>query len=205
MIKLKKDEDGIENRYYDFLLVSVLVCIVSTLLELRSEKSNQVAYYSRLGRGVGLVMQGMWFVQMGVSFYSSGIMYGCFMKGKSRGNFTIRCKGHPEFHRARVVATLQFNCHLALLVFFICGVYSLLSRKYGMSNEWLMYKPLGDEMQQRLDQRRFTLDSDEEKMLKMVQNMLWLRRVLVERRRWLWLMVMDSIRSPANVAKSFSY
>ncbi|GJW46830.1 transmembrane protein like protein [Tanacetum coccineum] len=162
----KKDGDGIENRYYDLLLVPILVCIVSTLLELRSEKSNQVAYYSRLGRGVGLVMQGMWFVQMGVSFYSSGITYGCFMKGKSRGNFTIRCKGHPEFHRARAVATLQFNCHLALLVCFVCGVYSLLSRKYGVSNESLMYKPLGDEMQQRLDQGRFTLDSDEEEDVK---------------------------------------
>lgn len=162
----RKDPDGIENRYYDLLLVPICVCIVSTLLEFRSQNSQiSPNYYSRLGRGVGLVMQGMWFVQMGVSFYSNSITDGCFMKGKSRGNFTIRCKGHPEFHRARAVATLQFNCHLALLVCFIVGGYSLVSRRYGVSNHSLQYKPLGAEMQS-LDlgqgQGRFTLDSDED-------------------------------------------
>ncbi|XP_071694662.1 uncharacterized protein [Rutidosis leptorrhynchoides] len=160
----KKDSDGIENRYYDLLLVPITVCIVSTLLELRT--SNLGYSYSRLGRGVGLVLQGMWFVQMGFSFYSNSITDGCFMKEKSRGNFTIRCKGHPEFHRARAIATLQFNVHLALVVCFVAGVYSLVSRKYGVSNESMMqYKPIGAEMQQ-LDlghgQGRFTLDSDDD-------------------------------------------
>lgn len=153
----KKDSDGIENRYYDLLLVPICVCIVSTILELRTQKSN----YSRLGRGIGLVLQGMWFVQMGLSFYSSLMTDGCFMREKSRGNFTIRCKGHPEFHRARAIATLQFNCHLALLVCFIAGSYSLVSRKHGVSNESMQYKPLGAEMQ-HLDNARFTLDSDED-------------------------------------------
>ncbi|KAD3641040.1 hypothetical protein E3N88_30263 [Mikania micrantha] len=153
----KKDPDGIENRYYDLLLVPICVCIVSTVLELRSQKSN----YSRLGRGIGLVLQGMWFVQMGFSFYSELITDGCFMREKSRGNFTIRCKGHPEFHRARSIATLQFNCHLALLVCLIAGVYSLVSRKHGVSNESMQYKPLGAEMQ-HLDRAQFTLDSDDD-------------------------------------------
>ncbi|KAK9052431.1 hypothetical protein SSX86_029060 [Deinandra increscens subsp. villosa] len=153
----KKDPDGIENRYYDLLLVPICVCIVSTLLELRTEKSN----YSRLGRGIGLVLQGMWFVQMGLSFYSSSITDGCFMREKSRGNFTVRCKGHPEFHRARSIATLQFNCHLALLVCLFAGFYSLVSRKLGVSNESMQYKPLGAELQ-HLDHARFTLDSDDD-------------------------------------------
>ncbi|KAI3813178.1 hypothetical protein L1987_17895 [Smallanthus sonchifolius] len=153
----KKDPDGIENRYYDLLLVPICVCIVSTILELKTLKSN----YSRLGRGIGLVLQGMWFVQMGVSFYSSSITDGCFMREKSRGNFTIRCKGHPEFHRARAIATLQFNCHLAVLVCFIAGVYSLVSRKHGVSNESMQYKPLGAEMQ-HVNHAQFTLDSDDD-------------------------------------------
>ncbi|KAL4568415.1 hypothetical protein LXL04_024027 [Taraxacum kok-saghyz] len=153
----KKDPDGIENRYYDLLLVPITICIVSTILELRTPKSN----YSRLGRGVGLVLQGMWFVQMGFSFYSNSITNGCFMREKSRGNFTIRCKGHPEFHRARSIATLQFNCHLALLVCFIAGIYSLLSKKHGVSNESMQYKPLGAEML-HLDHARFTLDSEDD-------------------------------------------
>ncbi|KAI3665921.1 hypothetical protein L6452_44556 [Arctium lappa] len=155
----KKDPDGIENRYYDLLLVPICICIVSTILELRSPKSN----YSRLGRGVGLVLQGMWFVQMGFSFYSVLISDGCFMREKSRGNFTIRCKGHPEFHRARAIATLQFNCHLALVVCFVVGVYSFVSRKHGVSRESMEYKPIGDEMERLdLDRSRFTLDSEED-------------------------------------------
>uniref|UniRef100_A0A251RP95 Uncharacterized protein n=1 Tax=Helianthus annuus TaxID=4232 RepID=A0A251RP95_HELAN len=154
------DPDGIENRYYDLLLVPICVCIVSTLLELREEGAK----YSRLGRGVGLVMQGMWFVQMGLSFYSGLITDGCFMKKKSRGNFTIWCKGHPEFHRARAVATLQFNCHLALLVCFIAGGYSLVSRRYGVSGGAMEYKPLGAEMQRvsMSHHAQFTLDSDDD-------------------------------------------
>lgn len=100
---------------------------------------------------------------MGFSFYSNLISDGCFMREKSRGNFTIRCKGHPEFHRARAIATLQFNCHLALLVCFIAGVYSFVSRKHGVSHESLQYKPLGAEMQHLdLDQTQFTLDSEED-------------------------------------------
>ncbi|KAJ0433041.1 hypothetical protein HanIR_Chr17g0865881 [Helianthus annuus] len=155
----KKDPDGIENRYYDLLLVPICVCIVSTLLELREEGAK----YSRLGRGVGLVMQGMWFVQMGLSFYSGLITDGCFMKKKSRGNFTIWCKGHPEFHRARAVATLQFNCHLALLVCFVAGGYSLVSRRYGVSGGAMEYKPLGAEMQRvSMSHAQFTLDSDDD-------------------------------------------
>ncbi|KAJ9564340.1 hypothetical protein OSB04_000306 [Centaurea solstitialis] len=155
----KKDPDGIENRYYDLLLVPICVCIVSTVLELKSPRSS----YSRLGRGVGLVLQGMWFVQMGISFYSGLISDGCFVRAKSRGNFTVRCKGHPEFHRARSIATLQFNCHLALVVCFVAGVYGFLSAKHGVSRESVQYKPIGDELQRLdLDQTRFTLDSEDD-------------------------------------------
>ncbi|KAI3752561.1 hypothetical protein L2E82_24595 [Cichorium intybus] len=106
----KKDPDGIDNRYYDLLLVPICICIVSTLLELRTPKSN----YSRLGRGVGLVLQGMWFVQIGLSFYSSSITNGCFMREKSRGNFTIRCKGHPEFHREPLL-----HCNSTVILHFL--------------------------------------------------------------------------------------
>ncbi|XP_076924557.1 uncharacterized protein LOC143587044 [Bidens hawaiensis] len=156
----KKDPDGIENRYYDLLLVPVSVCIVSTILELKDVKSG--ANYARFGRGVGLVMQGMWFVQMGFSFYSGLITDECFMKEKSRGNFTVWCKGHPEFHRARAIATLQFNCHLALVVCFVVGGFSFVSRRWGgMSDEVMRYKPLGAEMQ-RVSGAQFTLESDDD-------------------------------------------
>ncbi|KAL6225504.1 hypothetical protein ACLB2K_004354 [Fragaria x ananassa] len=74
--------------------------------------------------------------------------------------------GHPEYHRARAIATLQFNCHLALIVLLVVGVYSVVVRKTGGGGgggDISRYKPLGAEMQHQIDsQGQFTLDSDEE-------------------------------------------
>lgn len=156
-----KDPDGVENRYYDLILVPVAVCLLSTILELSSSKSM----YPRLGRGIGLVLQGMWILQMGFSFFSNLIAHGCTLNERSRGNFTIRCKGHPEFHRGRAIATLQFNCHLALLVIVSVGLYSFFCKIYGIKREFMLYKPLGvgDGGEIQMDNHAmFTLHSDDE-------------------------------------------
>ncbi|CAK7339570.1 unnamed protein product [Dovyalis caffra] len=153
---------GIENRYFDLMLVPILICVVSTILELKSpEKSNE---YPRLARGIGLILQGMWVVQMGLSFYTNLIVHGCSLHEKSRGNYSIKCKGHPEYHRARGIATLQFNCHLALLVVSLMSVYSIMAKNYGVRVDSMRYKPLGAEMQQMENRGRFTLDSDDDEI-----------------------------------------
>ncbi|KAK3010598.1 hypothetical protein RJ639_010774 [Escallonia herrerae] len=155
----KKDTIGIENRYFDLMLVPITVCVVSTVLELKTLRSD----YARLGRGVGLILQGMWLIQMGFSFYSDLIVHGCYLSEKSRGNFTVKCKGHPEYHRGRAIATLQFNCHLALLVALLAAVYSIVCKKHGVSRgELTRYRPIGAEMQQLDGQAQFTLDSDDD-------------------------------------------
>ncbi|KAK2971208.1 hypothetical protein RJ640_029886 [Escallonia rubra] len=155
----KKDTIGIENHYFDLMLVPITVCVVSTVLELKTLRSE----YARLGRGVGLILQGMWLIQMGFSFYSDLIVHGCYLSEKSRGNFTVKCKGHPEYHRGRAIATLQFNCHLALLVALLAGVYSIVCKKHGVSRgELTRYRPIGAEMQQLDGQAQFTLDSDDD-------------------------------------------
>lgn len=116
----RKDLDGIENRYFDLLLVPVLVCLASTALTLAKPRSP----IPRLARAAGLALHGTWLVQMGFSFFSSALAHGCFVHRRSWANYTIRCKGHEEYHRARAIATLQFNCHLALLVVAAVGVYA---------------------------------------------------------------------------------
>lgn len=152
-----KDPSGIENRYYDLILVPIAVCLFSTILELKGSKST----YPKLGRGVGLVLQGMWTLQMGFSFYSNLIANGCTLHARSRGNYTIKCKGHPEYHRGRAIATLQFNCHLALLITIAVGVYSIFCKTYRINREFMKYKPLGvGDIQ--LDNSQFTLESDDE-------------------------------------------
>ncbi|CAN1726096.1 hypothetical protein LINPERHAP1_LOCUS360 [Linum perenne] len=156
----KKDTAGIENRYFDLMLVPISICFVSTLLELKSEPEED-NYYPRLARGVGLVLHGTWFVQMGISFYSILIVQGCTLRARSRGNYTITCKGHPETHRANGIATLQFNCHLALLVLLASALYSSVVRKAESERQ---YNPIGSEMLQMESGGggRFTLDSDDE-------------------------------------------
>ncbi|XP_010272232.1 PREDICTED: uncharacterized protein LOC104608067 [Nelumbo nucifera] len=150
-----KDPSGIENRYFDLLLVPIAVCIFSTVLELVSSKSN----FPRLSRGVGLILQGTWFVQMGFSFYTNLIAHGCSLHEKSRGNYTVKCKGHSEYHRGRAIATIQFNCHLAFLVVLVVGVYSVIGQKYGgTGSNYTNYRRLGAELQNL----QFTLNSDDD-------------------------------------------
>ena len=153
----RKDPSGIENRYFDLLLVPITVCIFSTILDLKTPNSN----FPKFSRGVGLILQGMWFLQMGLSFYTKNfVAHGCSLHQKSRGNYTIKCKGHPEYHRARAIATLQFNCHLALLVILVACMYSILARRNG-GGDFMHYKPIVAEMQPFENQGQFTLDSDD--------------------------------------------
>lgn len=154
----RKDPSGIENRYFDLALVPIGVCVFSTILELKTPKSR----FLRLGRGIGLISQGTWLVQMGFSFYSNAMANGCSLHEKSRGNYTIKCKGHPDYHRGRAIATLQFNCHLAFLVALIVGVYSIVCKKTGIGGDFTRYRPIGAEMQQLDSQAQFTLDSDDD-------------------------------------------
>ncbi|KAJ8752277.1 hypothetical protein K2173_003913 [Erythroxylum novogranatense] len=129
----RKDTPGVENRYFDLMLVPITIW-------------NE---YARLARGIGLVLQGTWFVQMGISFYSDWIVHGCTLHEKNPGNYSIKCGGMHEYHRGKGIATLLFNCHLALLVVLLTAVYSV------------MYKPLEEEIQQG-ENGHFTLDSHEE-------------------------------------------
>ncbi|KAJ3700634.1 hypothetical protein LUZ61_004339 [Rhynchospora tenuis] len=152
----RKDLDGIENRYFDLLLVPILLCIVSTVLIISWPRS--VA--PRLARAAGLALQGTWFLQMGFSFFTNAIAHGCDIHHKSTANYTIKCKTHEEYHRARAIATLQFNCHLALLVVMATVVYGLVARNKVSTDNG--YRPLNKELQMGTGISRFTLDSDEE-------------------------------------------
>ncbi|KAF8010911.1 hypothetical protein BT93_J1522 [Corymbia citriodora subsp. variegata] len=154
----RKDTSGIENRYFDLMLVPITICTFSTVLGLKSPKSE----FPRLARAVGLVLQGTWFLQMGFSFYTGLVAHGCWLHEKSRGNYTVKCKGHAEYHRARAIATLQFNCHLALLVTVVVGAYSLIAQRIGIRGDFAKYRPLGEEVQSLGNHAQFTLDSDED-------------------------------------------
>ncbi|RYR07247.1 hypothetical protein Ahy_B05g074565 [Arachis hypogaea] len=73
-----------------------------------------------------------------------------------------------DYHRASVLATLQFNCQLALMVVLSVGAYSVISARNGGSLESssaaASYRPIGFvEMQQLENSTNFTLDSDDDR------------------------------------------
>ncbi|XP_043704100.1 uncharacterized protein LOC122654179 [Telopea speciosissima] len=152
----RKDPSGIENRYFDLLLLPIGVCFLSSILELAWPKS----VLPSLVRGVALVLQGTWFFQMGFSFFTDFMVHGCALHERSRANYTVKCKGHPEYHRGRAIATLQFNCHLAFLVILVVVLYSFLAGKYGIRGDYTAYKPINVELQKMYHHPRFTLYSD---------------------------------------------
>ncbi|KAJ8429204.1 hypothetical protein Cgig2_032990 [Carnegiea gigantea] len=153
-----QDPKGIENRYYSVMLVPVSICIISTMTELKNPNSN----VPRLARGLGLILQGTWFVQMGLSFFTGFIAHNCILHHKSRGNYTIKCNGHMDSHRGGAIAVLLFNCYLALLVALISGVYSVVGRMYMDVDDYRSYRPLGRDVQVVESRGKFTLDSDSE-------------------------------------------
>lgn len=162
----KKDVSGIENRYYDLMLVPIAICVFSTVFELKSDATTH--RYAKLGRGIGLILQGTWFLQMGISFFTGLITNNCTFHEKSRSNFTIKCKGHGDYHRAKAIATLQFNCHLALMVVLATALFSVVANKKGyLPDDHSKYRPLGAEME---NLSTFTLDSDEEDEIREQRN-----------------------------------
>ncbi|KAL5700024.1 hypothetical protein ACHQM5_025527 [Ranunculus cassubicifolius] len=90
---------------------------------------------------------------------------GCDLIEKSRGNFTVLCKGHMATHRGKAIVTLQFNVHLAFLVLMIVGVYAFVAHKFGVAADYSSYKPLNAELQQFNHQNGFSLDSDDENVV----------------------------------------
>ncbi|KAK7293292.1 hypothetical protein RJT34_16155 [Clitoria ternatea] len=169
----RKDPTGVENRYYDLLLVPIGICLFCTLLHLKSPTSS----LPKLGRAIGLILHGTWFLQMGLSLFSSWVASGCSSHQVSRGNYTMRCKGHPEYHRARAIATLQFNCHLALMVLLFVVIFSVAGG--GTDDSSNMYAPIGAELKPFDNSANFSLDSedDEEEEVKATSH----KPIIVER------------------------
>ncbi|XP_010913465.3 uncharacterized protein [Elaeis guineensis] len=153
----RKDLDGIENRYFDLLLAPIFLCAASTLLALARPRSLA----PRLARAAGLALHGTWLLQMGFSFFTSLIAHGCSLHERSWANYTIKCKTHMDYHRGRAIATLQFNCHLALLVLAGVGAYAAVVRKMGGGVQQ-GYRPLNKELQMSDVPSQFTLESDDD-------------------------------------------
>lgn len=154
---------GIENQYFDLFLVPVTLCLAATLLAVHSPEATS----PRLARAAGLALQGTWMVQMGFSFFTDAVASGCALHAaETRADYTIKCRTHDDYHRARSVATLQFNGHLALLVLAGAATYAAVVSGGGGGQPNSGYRMLDKELQMEgmaAVPSRFSLDSDEEK------------------------------------------
>ncbi|CAL9134077.1 unnamed protein product [Musa textilis] len=160
----RKDLDGVENRYFDLLLVPILVCAISTLLAIARPRSPAPC----IARAAGLAFHGTWLIQMGFSFFTNLIAHGCSVHERSATNYTIKCKTHEDYHRGRAIATLQFNCHLAFLILVGTVAYGVLAGRTGGSAG---YRPLSKELQMTdASPSNFILDSDEEEELEAAET-----------------------------------
>ncbi|KAK8967146.1 hypothetical protein KSP40_PGU002303 [Platanthera guangdongensis] len=156
-----KDSVGLENRYFDLLLVPILICAAASLVALARPRSP----FPRLARAAGLGLQGSWLLQMSFSLFTSFVAHGCALRRRSRSNFTVACLGHADIHRGSAIATLQFNLHLAGLLAVAVGLYAILAAKNGGGLRAMAeYRPIGKQLQrlEHVSTSNFTLESDED-------------------------------------------
>eukprot|EP00252_Welwitschia_mirabilis_P015916 TRINITY_DN3530_c0_g1_i1.p1 TRINITY_DN3530_c0_g1~~TRINITY_DN3530_c0_g1_i1.p1 ORF type:complete len:325 (+),score=32.23 TRINITY_DN3530_c0_g1_i1:55-1029(+) len=164
----REGSQGLENRYYCLMLVPIGICLLAKTLEIPYPAS----VFPPLGLSAGLILQGTWLFQMALSFFTGLMTHGCELSEKDGAlDYTIECE-HGHSHRGMAVATLQFNCHMALLLLTLLPAYSFLSTKYA-PHERSVYRPLGAvaeaEELQRLgelnssdENTQFVLDSDDD-------------------------------------------
>jgi len=135
---LQRDHVGLESQYHYLSLVPVGVCLGSTAAEIAYPK----AVLPPLVRSMGLILQGTWFLQIAVSLFSpKWVSKGCALHEIGEGDYTVTCQG-MNLMRGQAIATLQFNCHLALLLVLLLPMYALMSKLYTGSPQH--YDPLGD-------------------------------------------------------------
>lgn len=133
----QRDGAGLESQYHYLLLVPIGVCAGSTAAEIAYPN----ALLPPVIRSMGLILQGTWFIQIAVSvFGSTWISQGCSLKEDGEGDYTVICEG-MNLMRGQGIATLQFNCHLALLLVLLLPSYAVMCKIYTSPQH---YQPLGD-------------------------------------------------------------
>ncbi|KAL3692721.1 hypothetical protein R1sor_006372 [Riccia sorocarpa] len=146
------DAVGLESQYYSLLLVPIGVCLITTALEI----AFPIAVLPPIVRSMALILQGSWFYQMAVSLFTTKwIAQGCELTRRGEGDYTVRCEG-MSLMRGKAIATLQFNCHLAMLLLFLLPLYGLMSKWYKVPSS---YERLGDN--EVMDEARSSLQQKE--------------------------------------------
>ncbi|KAI5084984.1 hypothetical protein GOP47_0001153 [Adiantum capillus-veneris] len=136
LFHLQRPDAGLESRYYTLLLVP----IGASILALVSSIVAPMSLLPPFALAGSLFLQGSWLIQMGLSFFTTAfISKGCLLHMRGDGDYVIKCDADSmALMRGKAVATLQFNCHLALLLILFIPLYSFLRRHCGSSTSYAL-------------------------------------------------------------------
>ncbi|CAO2169337.1 unnamed protein product [Urochloa humidicola] len=110
------DHDGIEGPYHMLLQGVAAVTLAATALGAAAPRSLAVS----LVRSGSLVLQGAWFIAMGVMLWTPALLpRGCFLS-REDGHDVARCREEGgALARAKALVNLQFSWYLSATVVFV--------------------------------------------------------------------------------------
>ncbi|MCO5569610.1 hypothetical protein L7F22_023326 [Adiantum nelumboides] len=152
LFHLQRPDAGLESRYYTLLLVP----IGASILALVSSVISPMSLLPSLALAGSLFLQGTWLIQMGLSFFTSAFVpKGCLLHMRGEGDYVIKCDGDSmALMRGKAVATLQFNCHMALLLILFVPLYSVMRRRFGSSTSYALNYEMVATADSYIDKRR---------------------------------------------------
>ncbi|XP_037404238.1 uncharacterized protein LOC119267038 [Triticum dicoccoides] len=129
------DHMGVEGQFHWLLQAVIAVTLAATLLWFACPGSFAVS----LVRSASIVLQGVWFIVMGVMLWTPGLISkGCFIN-LEEGHNVVRCRTDEALHRAKSLVNLQFSWYLTATVLFVVVLYLQLTKLY---HEEPRYLPL---------------------------------------------------------------
>jgi hypothetical protein len=114
------DHVGVEGQYHLLLQGVVAVTLATTVLGVAAPRSFAVS----LVRSASLVLQGVWFVAMGVMLWTPALLpKGCVLSHEN-GHDVARCRDEGgALARAKALVNLQFSWYLSATVVLVVALY----------------------------------------------------------------------------------
>ncbi|OAY85251.1 hypothetical protein ACMD2_04184 [Ananas comosus] len=135
------DHMGVEGQYHWLLQCVVAVSLATTLLGIAHPASFAVAFV----RSVSLVLQGVWFVAMGVMLWTPSLIpKGCFLNYEE-GHHVVRCRDADALGRAKSLVNLQFSWYVSATAVFAVAAFLFITKLYPQEPDYVPLVKAADE------------------------------------------------------------
>ncbi|PVH37046.1 hypothetical protein PAHAL_6G230400 [Panicum hallii] len=129
------DHAGVEGQYHLLLQGVAAVTLAATALGVAAPRSFAVS----LVRSASLVLQGAWFVAMGVALWTPALLpRGCFLSHED-GHDVARCREEGgALARAKALVNLQFSWYLSATVVLVVVLYLRMCSLYKEEPQYVL-------------------------------------------------------------------